>query len=75
MMVCYKCDLKIVCLEFIIHNVDITVGFVPDVYMFPEQTAAVELMLQVSGLTHGDLECDIYVTIAYENGSKASKLL
>ena len=43
--------------------------------MFPEQTAAVELMLQVSGLTHGDLECDIYVTIAYENGSKASKLL
>ena len=31
-------------------------------------------MLQVSDLTPGALECDIEVTIAYNDGPKASKL-
>ena len=60
---------------FLIHNTDITVGFVPEYYIFFEQDTAVQLTLQVSDLAPGVLECDIEVTIAYNDGPKASKLL
>ena len=53
---------------------DITVGFAPDTYMFPDQTADVNLMLVVSGLSPGVLECDINVEISYNDGPKASRL-
>ena len=43
--------------------------------MFPDEDSDEELMLQVSGLAFGVLECDIDVTITYNDGPKASKLL
>ena len=42
--------------------------------MFPDQTANVNLMLVVSGLSPGVLECDINVEISYNDGPKASRL-
>ena len=42
--------------------------------MFPDQTADVNLILAVSGLSPGVLECDIDVEISYIDGPKASRL-
>ena len=52
---------------------DITVGFSPSEYVFNETIGAVSLMLVVSGLDPGVLECPVDVTIEYTDGSGASK--
>ena len=56
------------------HNADITVGFDPSVYMFNEGMGAVSLVLVVSGLGSGILECPVDVTITYTDGAEASEL-
>ena len=53
---------------------DITVEFSPSVYMFNETIGLVSLMLVVSGLGSGILECPVDVTIEYTDG-EASELL
>ena len=52
---------------------EITVGFDPSVYMFTDGMGAVFLMLVVSNLDSGVLECPVDVTIDYTDGAKASK--
>ena len=49
-------------------------GFNPSVYTFNEGMGAVSLMLVVSGLGSGVLECPVNVTINYTDGPEASKL-
>lgn len=50
-------------------------GFDPSVYNFNGGAGAVTLTLVVSGLGTGILECDVDVTVVYNDGPKASKLL
>ena len=51
---------------------EVTVGFSQPVYQFMGGMGAVELMLVVSGLGAGILECDVDVSIIYTDGPKAS---
>ena len=55
-------------------NADITVGFRPSEYIFNDGMGPVSLMLVVSGLDAGILECTVNVTLVYTDGPKASKL-
>ena len=54
------------------HATDITVAFVPDSYMFPGGSGENMLILEVSGLGSGVLECEVDVNIVYNDGPKAS---
>ena len=51
------------------------VGFDPNMYMFNGGMGDVSLMLVVSSLGSGILECPVNVSIVYTDGPKAGKLL
>ena len=58
-------------MHFSPHFTEVTVGFDPSTYDFIGGMGAVSLMLVVSGLNNGILECDVDVTVVYTDGPKA----